>query len=125
MMPNYLRDKARFIVEARRYKNIKDILKGMDEKEKREWIAKNIKGLGYKEASHFLRNTGHFNLAIVDRHILKKLHCCGLIRMPKTMTPKAYLKIENILQKICDKAKMSQGELDLYLWYAQTGKVLK
>ena len=44
----------------------------------REWLVENIKGLGYKEASHFLRNIGlGEELAILDRHILKNLAASG------------------------------------------------
>ena len=40
----------------------------------RVWLVENVKGLGYKEASHFLRNIGlGEDLAILDRHILKNL----------------------------------------------------
>jgi thermostable 8-oxoguanine DNA glycosylase len=40
----------------------------------------NVKGIGYKEAGHFLGNIG-FNqdLAILDRHILKNLKKLGVI----------------------------------------------
>ena len=39
----------------------------------RDYLVKNIKGIGLKEASHFLRNIGYKDLAILDRHILKNL----------------------------------------------------
>ena len=56
--------RARYIVEARKQKNlIKKILNQKNEQETREWLVKNIKGIGYKEASHFLRNTGFENIA--------------------------------------------------------------
>ena len=46
----------------------------------REWLVENVKGLGYKEASHFLRNIGlGEDLAILDRHILKNLALLGVI----------------------------------------------
>ncbi|GAJ17855.1 unnamed protein product, partial [marine sediment metagenome] len=35
----------------------------IDEIKLREWVVKNFKGLGYKEASHFLRNIGYKNFA--------------------------------------------------------------
>ncbi|MCD6222175.1 MAG: DNA lyase, partial [Thermoplasmata archaeon] len=69
-------NKARYIVEARSVfnKNFLQRLNGMDAIKAREWLVKNIKGYGYKEASHFLRNIGKgFELAILDRHILKNL----------------------------------------------------
>lgn len=90
-------------------------------------IVKNIKGLGMKEASHFLRNIGHKNFAIIDFHIIDFLAKHNLIEPPKSrsLTPKKYLEIENLLRKIASETNLSLGELDLYLWYLETGKILK
>jgi len=84
-----------------------------------------VKGFGYKEASHFLRNIGFENLAIIDFHIIDSLVDAGLIEKPKTITPKKYLEIETMLKKIAEKSGMNLAELDLYLWCNETGKVLK
>ena len=62
---------AERIVLARKHQNIKEILK--KEENPRKWLVKNIKGLGYKEASHFLRNVGYNDYAILDRHIINLL----------------------------------------------------
>ena len=91
----------------------------------REWIVKNVKGLGYKEASHFLRNIGRENVAIIDRHVLNLLLDYGIIKKPNSLTKKRYLEIEKVLKKISEKTNLSLGELDLYLWYMKTGKILK
>ena len=88
-------------------------------------LVNEIKGIGYKEASHFLRNIGKFDFAIVDFHIVNLLDKFGLVEKPKTITPKKYLEIENFLREIADKTNTSLGELDLYLWYHETGKILK
>ena len=121
--------RAKYIFEARKYKdNIKETLKNFeDDLKKREWIVKNIKGLGMKESSHFLRNIGYKNLAIIDFHIIDLLARNNLIEKPKSksLTAKKYIEIENLLRKIAEKTNLSLGELDLYLWYAETGKVLK
>ena len=77
------------------------------------------------KSSHFLRNTGHNNLAILDRHIIRALQENKLIPEFKTITKNIYLQSEKVLNKICDKTNLSQGELDLYLWYTKTGEVLK
>ena len=119
-------NRAAYIVENRKnlaaLKNALDIFKGEG---LREWIVKHIKGLGYKEASHFLRNIGFDDYAIIDFHIVDILEKHKLIRKPKTMTKKRYLEIEKVLQEIGSKSKMTMAELDLYLWYLETGKVLK
>ena len=78
-----------------------------------------------KEASHFLRNIGFKDFAIIDFHIIDVLTRYNLIKKPKTLTAKRYLEIEGVLKKLANKLKMSLGELDLYLWYLETGKVLK
>lgn len=100
-------------------------LKKLTEKEMREWIVKNIKGIGYKEASHFLRNIGYTNLAIIDFHIINLLVKYNLIKKPKTLNKKTYLEIENILKKLAKETETNLAELDLYLWYMETSKVLK
>lgn len=119
----FYRNKCSYILAAREKEFRPEIFSnGM---EAREWLVKNIKGLGYKEASHFLRNIGFEDVAILDRHILNIMADNNLIAMPKTLTKKRYLDIEQELVKFAKKVDLSLGELDLYLWYLQTGKVLK
>lgn len=99
--------------------------KSRDGRELREWLVENIKGLGYKEASHFLRNIGYDDVAIIDFHIVDLLVRHGLIEKPKTMTKKRYAEIEKVLAQLAEKSGLTLAELDLYLWYMETGKVLK
>ena len=98
-----------------------------DSENLREEVVENIKGLGMKEASHFLRNIGFKDYAIIDFHIVHFLVKQNLLETPKTkqITPKRYLEIESLLREIAEKTNLSLGELDLYLWYLETGKVLK
>jgi N-glycosylase/DNA lyase len=117
--------RASYVSEARKHLPLKEKLSGIEEKELREWLAKNVKGLGYKEASHFLRNIGYKNIAIIDFHIVDILVKEGLITRPKSLSPKRYLEIERVLSEIGKRAGMDLAELDLYLWYMETGKVLK
>ena len=91
----------------------------------REWIVENVKGLGYKEASHFLRNVGFDDYAIIDFHIVDLLVDYKLIEKPKTITKRKYMVIENLLKKLARKTNLTLAELDLYLWYMETGKILK
>lgn len=125
----FWRKRAEFIVEARRYSRIRDIVLEKIESGgvygAREWLVRNVKGLGYKEASHFLRNVGYFDVAILDRHILTTLSEYGVIDMPKTLTRNRYLDIEEKFSALARKAGMEPGVFDLYVWYLRTGKVLK
>lgn len=119
--------RAKFIFEARKYHNtIKEILSQFEyETDARVWLVKNVKGLGMKEASHFLRNIGYKNVAIIDFHILDLLERYSLIEKPKTLSPKKYEEIENLLKQIAKTTNTNLGELDLYLWYKETEKILK
>ncbi len=95
----------------------------MDDISARKYLVKKLRGLGYKEASHFLRNVGRKNLAIIDRHVLKWMIERGYIKELKTITPKKYELLERKLREIAlDK---TLAELDLIIWYKVTGKVLK
>ncbi|NOZ81967.1 MAG: N-glycosylase/DNA lyase [Candidatus Micrarchaeota archaeon] len=115
--------RAKYIVQARKHLHeLKKVIRG---KNPREWLVKNVKGIGYKEASHFLRNIGFFDYAIIDFHILELLSRYGIVQKPKSLTRKKYLEIESILRGLAESVGISPGELDLYLWYLETGKVLK
>lgn len=123
-------NKSRFIVGAREHLDIKNkiqkLVKEEGQIEAREWLVKNIKGLGYKEASHFLRNVGYFDLSILDRHILNLFVENGYLKeKPKSLNKKVYLEVEDIFKKLAKKMGMSCAELDLYMWYLKTGEVLK
>lgn len=78
-----------------------------------------------KESSHFLRNIGYFDVAIIDKHIINLLVSEELIEKPKTISVKKYLDIEKLLRELAYKTELTLGELDLYLWSEETGKILK
>ncbi|MDD5495849.1 MAG: N-glycosylase/DNA lyase [Candidatus Omnitrophica bacterium] len=128
--------KAEYLILARKKFYCGNSKEGIDIKRKigtdknteiREWLVKNIKGLGYKEASHFLRNIGcGKGLAILDVHILKNLKNYGVIRKtPVSLNKKAYLEIENKMKKFSGKAGIPLEALDLVLWSKETGYVFK
>lgn len=120
--------RAEYILSAREYApNIKELLQSQENsRQSREWLVKNIMGLGMKEASHYLRNVGYFDLAIIDRHILSNMVELKIIpEAPKSLTKKRYLGYEEILDTAAKKLKMPLGEMDLYLWQRKTGEVLK
>ncbi len=123
-------NKAKYIVENRKlfFENgLKGkIFNGKSKEETREWLAENVKGYGYKEASHFLRNIGFRDLAILDRHILKNLVNLGVIdKIPKNVNKKNYLAIEKKFRQFSEKIGIPMDELDLLFWSSQTGKVFK
>jgi N-glycosylase/DNA lyase len=99
---------------------------GATSSELREWLVGNVNGLGWKEASHFLRNIGHRDLAILDRHILRNLVRHGVIRsIPPTLTRRHYFRIERAFKTFADAVGISMDELDLYFWSRETGEILK
>jgi N-glycosylase/DNA lyase len=118
--------RAKYISESLKCKDkLKDIVQFHDKQALRNWVVNNVKGLGYKEASHFLRNIGFDDYAIIDFHIIDILFDYKLIQKPKTITKNKYLEIEDLLEKIAKKTNLTLAELDLYLWYIETGKILK
>ncbi|MBI4154984.1 N-glycosylase/DNA lyase [Candidatus Woesearchaeota archaeon] len=108
------------------WKKIFENLKEENNEKLREWLVENIKGHGLKEGSHFLRNIGRENLAILDRHILRCLTNLNVIdEIPKSLTKKKYFEIENMFKKYSDKIRIKMDELDLLFWSMATGKVFK
>lgn len=106
---------------------LRSLLDQKDVLNTREWLVKNVKGLGFKEASHFLRNVGlGEDLAILDVHILKNLKRFGIIKeIPVSLSRKSYLEIEERLRKFSEKVKIPMAELDLLFWSNQTGFIFK
>jgi len=94
--------------------------------EKRNWLSENFKGFGLKESSHFLRNIGFRNLAILDRHILRHLVNCNLYtETPNISTKKNYLKFEQDFLQFAKFVNIPIDELDLLFWAFSTGEILK
>lgn len=93
----------------------------------RGWLAAEVDGLGFKEASHFLRNIGRGEgLAILDRHILRNLLRHGVLRrMPSSLTPRRYLEIEATMRRFCNTIGVGIEELDLLFWSRATGEIFK
>ena len=96
--------------------------------ERRDWLVKEkrIKGLGYKEASHFLRNIGLKGYAILDKHILRSLSELKIIADPKPPNTRSkYLTVEDKLKNLALLSEIDFDELDLVLWSMKTGEILK
>ena len=99
-----------------------------DAHERRDWLARTrrIKGLGYKEASHFLRNIGFSGYAILDKHILRGLAELGVVESPEPPPTRArYLATEEKLREFARRVRIDFDELDLVLWSMKTGEILK
>jgi N-glycosylase/DNA lyase len=118
-------NKSRHIVNARKYVAK---LKRLDSDSviAREFLVKNIKGIGYKEASHFLRNIGYRNLCIVDRHVINLMQELDVFKNNNIpSTPKKYLEMEAQIKDYAKKYNYDVDALDLVLWSIKTGHVFK
>jgi N-glycosylase/DNA lyase len=96
--------------------------------ERRDWLAqeKQVKGLGYKEASHYLRNIGHSGYAILDKHVMSCLLDLKVVDTAKPPASRAgYLEVEGKLRSFARGIGIDFDELDLVLWSMKTGEVLK
>jgi N-glycosylase/DNA lyase len=96
--------------------------------ERRDWLAgeRRIKGLGYKESSHFLRNIGFKGYAILDKHIVRCLAELGVLDSPKPpATRSRYLETEGRMRSFANEIGVDFDELDLLLWSMKTGEILK
>ena len=118
--------KAGYLVNARRSFD-RSILSNGNILDARKKIVENIKGVGYKEASHFLRNIGlGKDIAILDRHILKNLKRYGVIdRVPSSISVKSYLDIEESARSFAKSMGLALEELDLLFWSRETGEIFK
>ena len=126
--------RARYIVASRTFlqkycdMGIRNELNRRPHFERRDWLVKEkrIKGLAYKEASHFLRNIGLKGYAILDKHVLNCLVELKLIEEAKPpKTRKEYLTVEKTLKEFADRLKIDFDEMDLLLWSMKTGEILK
>jgi N-glycosylase/DNA lyase len=113
-------NRAEYIHKNQEKLNLLPKINKMDSISARNFLVKNFKGIGMKEASHFLRNIGRKDIAIIDRHILRSLGFKF-----KSLNPKKYLEIEQKLRNMAKKTKTNLAELDLLLWFGATGKLLK
>jgi N-glycosylase/DNA lyase len=126
--------KARYLVQARdRFLPVGDprLRAALDRfpsnRDARTWLVEEVDGLGMKEASHFLRNVGRGeDLAILDRHILRNALRHRVIgRMPRSLTPKRYLAIEDRLIDFAESLGTTVAVLDLLWWSRETGEIFK
>lgn len=127
--------RSRYIIASREFlkadcgMRLRDRLSGFpDNTSRRNWLAreKGIKGLGFKEASHYLRNIGFKGYAILDKHVLRCMAEMGIIESPAPPNTGAkYLEAEEKLRKFSKDEEIDFDELDLVLWSLKTGEILK
>ncbi|MEI7904272.1 MAG: DNA lyase, partial [Candidatus Firestonebacteria bacterium] len=110
----FWRVRPKYIVHTREYLKetcglkMKELINsfGNNREALRDFFAagKNIKGIGYKEASHFLRNIGFKGYAILDKHILNCLCEYGIINCVEPMnTKKKYIEVEEKMKKFAGR----------------------
>jgi len=129
----FYKNKATYIVKARDefFVNgrflLLDQINEKEPKKTRDFLVKKVKGYGYKEASHFMRNIGLYrSIAILDRHIMRNMVRYGyLSEIPKTLTRKRYLNIEEKFFEFAKALNIPPEHLDLLLWYKEAGEVFK
>ena len=131
----YPNARSRYIVESREFlekhcgMKLRNKLQDFDcAQARRDWLVreKGIKGLGYKEASHYLRNIGYSGYAILDKHVLNCLAELKIIDDPKPPNTRSrYLTVEDKLRQLTEVLEIDFDELDLVLWSMKTGVILK
>jgi len=131
----YPQARAEYIIHTRDYLQrewdfqIRKLIESFEDRmELRDFFATNkgIKGIGYKEASHFLRNIGFKGYAILDKHVLRSLYEYGVIDSLKPpANRKRYLEIEAKMKEFAEEIDIDFDDLDLLLWSGKTGEILK
>jgi len=123
----YPKSKANYIIRTAItiYKdnniNLKDILvRCINEYEARNILSKKAIGVGYKQASLFLRNISYSeNLAILDSHVIRYMVLLDIIENNSNVrlsNNNEYLKLENILRKYAISKDKTISTLDIAIW---------
>jgi len=110
----FYNNKSKWLIFAKnRYNSVLDIISNKnypDNQWRRMLLVRAILGLGFKTASHFLRNQGIIDLAIIDTHVLKFLDA------PKPMSQQSYERIERYFGEVANKFSLSIAQLDALVW---------
>ncbi|MBU1855152.1 MAG: DNA lyase, partial [Nanoarchaeota archaeon] len=97
----------------------KVLLKAKNELEAREILVCTCMGIGYKQASLFLRNIYYSqNLAILDTHVLRYMDLMGLFenKCNKTITKNDYSLYEKQLMNYSNQINTTLSKLDVAIW---------
>lgn len=95
-----------------------EIIEDLDCHKVRTRLIKNVKGIGNKISSHWLRNIG-FQLPIIDIHVRRVLSCAELIDEEFTknqISNSEYFYLENKVIEIAKQLKIDVAKLDFILW---------
>ncbi|MEN2990981.1 hypothetical protein WG926_21905 [Tistrella sp. BH-R2-4] len=85
----------------------------------RTWLVSNVSGIGPKQASMFLRNSGiSYDLAVIDRHVLNYMTAIGLYDGAERAISKLpqYHRHETALISHADRLGFAVGLLDWAIW---------
>ena len=86
----------------------------------------NLKGIGMKEASHFLRNTGHSGYVILDKHIREIAYKLEILETASYESSyENYILKEAKIIEFCETNNLDIDVFDLAAWSYKTGKILK
>jgi N-glycosylase/DNA lyase len=123
----YSKSKSNYIVRTaiEIYKhndtNLKDILmRCPNEYEARNVLREKAIGIGYKQASLFLRNISYSeNLAILDTHVIRYMVLLNMVENDKNLrlsSKNDYIKLENTLYKYAISNDKAISTLDIAIW---------
>lgn len=110
---------ARSVITAERCSLQERLDKFQDATEARSWFVKHIPGIGPKQASMFLRNTGvSYDLAILDRHVLNYMSKLGIYSGTNLFISglAKYRQHEHVLREHAKKLDCQVGLLDWAIW---------
>jgi N-glycosylase/DNA lyase len=85
----------------------------------REALVKQVPGLGMKEASHFLRNTGRGNrVAVLDVHLRRFMVENGIVdsRVAASDSPASYSSMEREFTSLAFNSGLDPAALDQAIW---------
>lgn len=108
----FYKNKARYLVLMReRFDEIyQKIISSSSGKELRSYLVSELKGIGMKAASHFCRNYGFQDIAIIDVHILK------FLEFNNPSNAKDYLLMEEIFVSKANDLGLTPVVLDALIW---------
>lgn len=135
----YEENKASYIIDNRKMLSqptlhnptnelkLKEKLDTSDLEKTRGWLVENIKGIGWKGASHFLRNIGYGNgFGIISGHIIDQMNELDVLDSADQPSDKQdYIEAEEKLRKFSEEIDIDIKALDLTLWSMKTGEVFK